>query len=79
MVNLLSSSGHGDSVTCTGFSHDAKYVATADMAGLVQVWACPAGTLVWSFEMGETEVCGWAGYHSELQCVCVCVCVRGSG
>ncbi len=47
---------HKDSVTCTGFSHDSKYVATADMAGLIQVWACSSGALVWSFEIGDIEV-----------------------
>ena len=49
-------SGHMDSVTCTGFSHDGKYVATADMGGLVQVWLTSSGEKVWSFETGDIEV-----------------------
>ena len=53
---LLLASGHKDSVTCTGFSHDGKYVATADMGGLVQVWLTSSGEKVWSFEMGDIEV-----------------------
>ena len=44
-------------MTCTEFSHDGKYVATADMGGLLQVWMVPAGKRVWSFETGDIEVC----------------------
>ncbi len=43
-------------MTCTGFSHDGKYVATADMGGLVQVWLTSSGEKVWSFETGDVEV-----------------------
>lgn len=53
---LLLIPGHKDSVTCTGFSHDGKYVATADMGGLVQVWLTSSGEKVWSFETGDIEV-----------------------
>ena len=61
-MHLLSSpSDHRDSVTCTGFSHDGKYVATADMGGLVQVWLTSSGERVWSFETGDVEV-----IHSSL-------------
>ena len=50
-------SGHNDSVTCTGFSRDGKYVATADMGGLVKVWVPSSGKLVWSFDTGgDVEV-----------------------
>ena len=48
--------GHKDSVTCTGFSHDGKYVATADMGGLVQVWTFSTGKLACSFETSDLEV-----------------------
>lgn len=41
---------------CTEFSHDGKYVATADMGGLVQVWLTSSGEKVWSFETGDIEV-----------------------
>ena len=50
------SPGHKDSVSCTGFSSDGKYVATADMGGLIQVWAVADGKRVWSFETGDLEV-----------------------
>ena len=53
---FAAASGHKDSVTCTGFSHDGKYVATADMGGLVQVWLTSSGEKVWSFETADIEV-----------------------
>ena len=31
-------------------------MATADMGGLIQVWACPTGNLVQSFQIGDIEV-----------------------
>ena len=48
--------GHKDSVTCTGFSSDGKYVATADMGGGVRVWRVEGGDLVCSFETSDIEV-----------------------
>jgi len=54
---IFSVLGHKDSVTCTGFSHDGKYVATADMAGLVQVWKVTNGQCVWTYECTDLEVC----------------------
>lgn len=44
--------GHKDSVTATGFSHDGKYIATADMSGFVQVWRVASGECVWTYECG---------------------------
>ena len=55
-VFFITASDHKDSVTCTGFSHDGKYVAMADMGGLVQVWLTSSGEKVWSFETGDIEV-----------------------
>lgn len=52
--------GHKDSVTCVEFSHNGKYVATADMAGMVQVWNGAEGTAVWSFESSDVE---WIHWH----------------
>lgn len=43
-------------MTCTEFSHDGKYIATADMGGLVQVWLTSSGEKVWSFETEDIEV-----------------------
>lgn len=48
--------GHKDSVTCTGFSSDGKYAATADMGGGVRVWRVEGGELVCSFETSDIEV-----------------------
>lgn len=56
LVEICVFSGHKDSVTCTGFSYDSKYVSTADMAGTVQVWDVCTGALKWSFECGDLEV-----------------------
>ena len=65
--------GHKDSVTCTGFSHDSKYIATADMGGLVQVWGVTTAELVWSFETGgDIEVGGERGEGRLLTLVVMC-------
>ena len=59
VVCMFSVLGHKDSVTCTGFSHDGKYVATADMLGLVQVWKVMSGECVWTYECSaDLEVGG---------------------
>ena len=49
--------GHKDSVTYAEFSYDSKYVATADMSGLIKVWSLDSGDEVWSFETSDLEVC----------------------
>ncbi|XP_065884319.1 angio-associated migratory cell protein-like isoform X3 [Dysidea avara] len=54
--------GHKDSVSCTGFSYDGKYVATADMAGLVQVWKVTNGQCVWTYECADLE---WIFWHTN--------------
>ena len=48
--------GHKDSVTCTGFSHDGRYIATGDMSGLVQVWKVVTGECIWTYECTDLEV-----------------------
>ena len=53
---LVSILGHKDSVTCTGFSYDRKYVATADMSGIVQVWKVATGECIWTYECTDLEV-----------------------
>ncbi len=52
--------GHKDSVNCVEFSHNGKYVATIDMAGLVQVWLASDATLSWHFECSDVE---WMHWH----------------
>lgn len=44
--------GHKDSVTCTLFSHDSKFVCTGDMSGIIKVWDTQSGQEVWNFETG---------------------------
>jgi len=50
---IFSVLGHQDSA---GFSHDGKYIATADMAGLVQVWKVTNGQCIWIYECTNLEV-----------------------
>ncbi|XP_060570298.1 angio-associated migratory cell protein-like [Ruditapes philippinarum] len=52
--------GHKDSVTCTGFSHDGVYVATADISGLVIVWKIDSKEVVFTFECSDAE---WMKWH----------------
>ena len=53
---VLYYAGHKDSVTCTAFSHDSKFVATGDMSGLIIVWDVATKKQVWSFETTDLEV-----------------------
>ena len=39
-----------------GFSHDGKYVSTADMSGLIQVWRVDNSQLIQSYETSDLEV-----------------------
>ncbi|KFV54354.1 Angio-associated migratory cell protein, partial [Gavia stellata] len=59
---LFECSGHKDSVTCAGFSHDSTFVATGDMSGLIKVWRVDAKEEVWSFEVGDLE---WMEWHPQ--------------
>ncbi|NWT63827.1 AAMP protein, partial [Prunella himalayana] len=59
---LFECSGHKDSVTCAGFSHDSVFVATGDMSGLIKVWRVDAKEEVWSFEVGDLE---WMEWHPQ--------------
>ncbi|XP_031557021.1 angio-associated migratory cell protein-like [Actinia tenebrosa] len=53
--------GHKDSVTCTAFSHDSKFVCTGDMSGVIKVWDTQSGQEVWNFETGgDLE---WLEWH----------------
>ncbi|KAH0621253.1 hypothetical protein JD844_022344 [Phrynosoma platyrhinos] len=59
---LFECSGHKDSVTCTGFSHDSTFVATGDMSGLIKVWKVDTKEEIWSFEVGDLE---WMEWHPQ--------------
>ena len=69
-------SGHTDSVTCTAFSHDGKYLATADMGGGVQVWEVSTGERTWAAETGDIEVrrnlCGHIHTHTLGTSAIIC-------
>uniref|UniRef100_A0A3B4DQD6 Angio-associated migratory cell protein n=1 Tax=Pygocentrus nattereri TaxID=42514 RepID=A0A3B4DQD6_PYGNA len=57
---LFECSGHKDSVTCVGFSHDSKLAASGDMSGLIKVWKVETKEEIWSFEVGDLE---WLQWH----------------
>lgn len=59
---LLECTGHKDSVTCTGFSHDGMYIATADLSGIVKVWKVSTKEEVFSFDCSDAE---WMKWHPE--------------
>ena len=52
--------GHKDSVIFTDFSHDGKYIATADMSGVIQVWKASSGVNIWLYECSDIE---WVQWH----------------
>lgn len=57
---IFECTGHKDSVTEVGFNFDDQYVATADMAGLIQVWSVKEKKLVWCNEGDDME---WIRWH----------------
>lgn len=59
---LFECSGHKDSVTCAGFSHDSTFVATGDMSGLIKVWQVDTKEEIWSFEVADLE---WMEWHPQ--------------
>lgn len=58
--------GHSDSVILAGFSSDSKYVSTADMNGLIQVWDMEYGSVAWDFETSEVTWTGWLREENTL-------------
>ncbi|XP_046555991.1 LOW QUALITY PROTEIN: angio-associated migratory cell protein-like [Haliotis rubra] len=60
--------GHKDSVTSVGWSHDSVYVATADLSGLIKVWKVESKEEVWSFEAGDVE---WLQWHHDAHVLLV--------
>ncbi|CAM9936833.1 unnamed protein product [Lampetra planeri] len=59
---LFPCTGHKDSVTCAGFSHDSSMVATGDMSGLIKVWSSATAQELWSFEVSDLE---WIEWHHK--------------
>lgn len=57
---VLECTGHQDSVTAVEFSHDGSYVATGDMAGLVQVWRTSTMQKIWDYTMNDMT---WMRWH----------------
>ncbi|XP_064607664.1 angio-associated migratory cell protein-like [Liolophura sinensis] len=57
---LFECTGHTDSVTSVGFSHDGVYLATADMSGLIKVWEVSSWKEVWAFHCSDIE---WLEWH----------------
>ncbi|XP_077997578.1 angio-associated migratory cell protein-like [Glandiceps talaboti] len=57
---LFECTGHKDSVTCVGFSHDSSMVATGDMGGVIKVWNIASRQEIWSFECSDLE---WLSWH----------------
>ncbi|CAH1183287.1 unnamed protein product [Phaedon cochleariae] len=67
---LLECTGHKDSVTEVCFSFDDQYVATGDMAGMIQVWSTKERKLVWCFEGDDMEWLIWHSMTNVLFCGC---------
>lgn len=70
---VLECTGHKDSVTEAHFNYDGQYVATADMAGLIQVWHVKEKKLIWCYEGDDME---WMNWH-HLANVLVVGCHSG--
>lgn len=63
---IMECAGHKDSVTSVGFSFNGKYVATADLSGLIKVWKVETKAEVWSFECSDIEWIQWHPLASVL-------------
>ncbi|XP_066261570.1 angio-associated migratory cell protein [Euwallacea similis] len=62
--------GHKDSVTEVCFNHNDQFIATGDMAGLIQVWSCKEKKLLWCFEGDDMEWLMWHPMANVLFCGC---------
>ncbi|XP_050309568.1 angio-associated migratory cell protein [Anthonomus grandis grandis] len=62
--------GHKDSVTEVGFNYNDQYIATGDMAGMIQVWSIKDRKLVWCFEGDDMEWLTWHPLANVLLCGC---------
>lgn len=63
---IFECTGHGDSVTEVGFNHDGRYVVTADMGGLIQVWDIAEKKLKWCNEGDDLE---WLSWHDSANVI----------
>ena len=63
MSNLIVFFFFQDSVTAVEFSQDGNYVATADMAGQIQVWRTSSMQKIWEYAMGDMTV-SYTAYFS---------------
>lgn len=54
--------GHTDSVSCTAFSCDGKYLATGGLDGQVIIWDASSGSLIRALE-GPDEGIMWLQWH----------------
>jgi len=57
---LLECSGHKDSVVFADFNKDGTLLATADLAGFIQVWKLETNQPIWSHDSSDLE---WATWH----------------
>ncbi|CAH1959975.1 unnamed protein product [Acanthoscelides obtectus] len=67
---LFECTGHKDSVTEACFNYDGQFVATGDMAGMIQVWSVEEKKLVWCFEGDDMEWLFWHPKANVLLCGC---------
>uniref|UniRef100_A0A6P7GL63 Angio-associated migratory cell protein isoform X1 n=1 Tax=Diabrotica virgifera virgifera TaxID=50390 RepID=A0A6P7GL63_DIAVI len=67
---LFEFSGHKDSVTEVHFNFDGQYVATGDMAGMIQVWSLKEKKLAWCYEGDDLEWLKWHPLTNALFCGC---------
>ncbi|PVD37710.1 hypothetical protein C0Q70_00311 [Pomacea canaliculata] len=66
---IFECTGHKNSVSCVGFSHDGLYVASADLDGLIRVWHCEKKELAWSFDCGSDIM--WLQWHHSAHVLLV--------
>ncbi len=55
-MNHFRCDGFKDSVVHVGFSHKGRYLAAADMSGVVKVWDVETKKVVWEQEISDITV-----------------------
>ncbi|XP_060519053.1 angio-associated migratory cell protein [Cylas formicarius] len=71
---LFDCKGHKDSVTEVAFNLNNKYLATGDMAGMIQIWNVKEKKLAWCLEADDME---WLMWHPLIN-VIMCGCQTGN-